>query len=201
MKYKAQEMMRGKFSKLFPIGLRFIELVYESSAKTKKRRELKSLLRYRGALVVFAFCFLLFASQTRLPPEIVDGELPALSLELDVGSPAEASADGTFYWVTQTDSTFVLANNTASPTNATLKGILSVSPCSHEVALKIEADGLKLLGEIGPLETDYRIDLPASLRPYERRVVKLNLNGIGCPTAPSDGRVIISKLTGLALVN
>jgi hypothetical protein len=137
----------------------------------------------------------------RLPPEIVDGELPALSLELDVGSPAEASADGTFYWVTQTVSTFVLANNTASSIKATLQGILSVSPCSYEVALTIEADGLKLFGEIGPLQPDFRIDFPVLLQPYERRVVKLNQSGASCPTEPSDGRVIISKLTGLILAN
>jgi len=149
--------------------------------------------------VVFAFCLLLFVSQTKLPPEIVDVEMPALSLELDVGSPEETSPEGKFYWVTKTNSILILANNTALPVKATLKGVLSVSPCSYEVPLTIESKGLKLSGEIGFYKAAYQIDSLVSLRPYERRVVKLYVSGKGCPTAPSDGRVILFRMSGLTL--
>jgi hypothetical protein len=161
---------------------------------------LKVLLRSRGLLAVFACCLLFFVLQTKLPPKIVDSELPPLSLELDVGSPAEGSADGTFYWITKASSTLILANNTALPVKATLKGVLSVSPCSYEAALTIETNGLKLSGEIGPSRASYQFDSLVSFRPYERRVVKLYVSGRGCPTAPSDGRVILSKLSGLTLL-
>ena len=149
--------------------------------------------------MVFAFCLLLFVSQTELPPEIVDVEMPALSLELDVGSPAETSAEGTFYWITKTKSTLILANNTALPVKAALKGVLSVSPCSYEAPLTIEANGLRLSGEIGPFKAPYQIDSLVSLRPYERRAVKLYISGRGCPTAPSDGRVILMRISALTL--
>ena len=161
---------------------------------------MKEILRNRTLWAIFAFCLLLFVSQTKLPPEIVEGELPTLSIEVDVGSPAEASTDGTFYWITKTESTLVLVNNTESPVSATFEGDLGVTPCTYEVALAIEADGLKLLGEIGPSQAAYQFNSLVSLRPYERRVVKLNMAGKGCPTAPTDGRVILSKLSGLTLL-
>ena len=161
---------------------------------------MKEILRNRTLWAIFAFCLLLFVSQTKLPPEIVDGELPTLSIEVDVGSPAEASTDGTFYWITKTESTLVLANNTALPVSATFEGDLGVSPCTYEAALAIEADGLNLLGEIGPSQAVYQFTSLVSLRPYERRVVKLYVTGRGCPTAPTDGRVILSKLSGLTLL-
>lgn len=151
-------------------------------------------------MAIFACCLLLFVLQMKLPPKIVDSELPPLSLELDVGSPAEASAEGAYYWITKASSTLILANNTALPVKATLKGVLSVSPCSYETALTIEAKGLELSGEIGPFQAAYQIDSVVSLRPYERRIAKLYVSGRGCPTAPSDGRVILSKLSGLTLL-
>jgi hypothetical protein len=164
------------------------------------KRRLKATNRNWILSAVFAFCVLIVVAQSKLPPNTVASEMPPLSLELDVGSPAEDSTDGTFHWVTQTKSTLILANNTASPIKASLKGLLSVSPCSHEIALSIRSKEIKLIGEIGPLQRTYRIDLPVSLRPFERRVAILYVSGVGCPTVPSDGRVIFSKLSRLTLL-
>ena len=154
----------------------------------------------RDFLAVLAVCVLIGIYQRQLPSVVQKGVLPDLSLELDVGSPEVASADGPFYWVTKTNSRIILANNTALSVKATLRGVVSVSACSYEAVVKIKANGLERTGEIGPFSAAYPIDLLVLLRPYERSMVKLSVTGRGCPTAPSDGRVILSKITGLTLL-
>jgi hypothetical protein len=193
-------MARDRFPKFLPIKSRIIELVYESAIQVKGETRLNDRQKIWRLSAALAFGILLVVSQMKLPPEIVENEIPALSLELDVGSPAEPSAEGTFYWVTKSNSTLILSNNTASPIKATLKALLSVAPCAKKAGLTVKANGLNLSGEIGPLQTSYRIDSPVSLDRYERRVVKLYVSGVGCPTAPSDGRIILSKLTAPTLV-
>lgn len=154
----------------------------------------------RNFLAVLAFFVLIGIYQRQLPSFVQKSMLPDLSLELDVGSSEVASADGPFYWVTKTNSRIILANNTALSVKASLRGVVSVSACSYEAVIKIKANGLELTGEIGPVQAAYPINLPVSLRPYERSMVQLYVTGRGCPTAPSDGRVILSKITGLTLL-
>ena len=161
---------------------------------------MKSSHDVRDFLAIAALCIAIFIYQSQLPPVIQKSVLPDLSLELDVGSPEAASVDGPFYWVTKPRSRIVLANNTALSVKTTLKGVVSVSDCSYEATIKIKANGLELTGEIGPLQSSYPVDLLVSLLPYERHVIEMYVAARGCPTAPTDGRVILSKISGLTLL-
>jgi hypothetical protein len=151
-------------------------------------------------LVVSGLCALIFSCRTQLPTNVNHSALQDLSVELDVGSPTENSTDGPYSWITKTDSRFVLVNNTPLITDATLEGALEVSPCNFDVQIKLEATDIRLFGEIGPVSKLFQIRSEISLRPYERRVVKLSLEGGGCQTSPADGRVIFSKISRVGLL-
>jgi hypothetical protein len=153
----------------------------------------------RLLFAIAVFCNLILVYQSQLPPVIQESVLPDLSLELDVGSPEEASDDGPFFWITKTSSRFILVNNTASFIKVTFEGVLGLSPCSNEVKVRLKMDDRELLGEIGRLAESYSFNSLVSLRPFERQLVKLDLNGEACPTEPSDGREILAKISGLAL--
>ena len=160
---------------------------------------MKASLTIGYLLAIVAFCGLIFVYQSQLPPVIQKSVLPDLSVELDVGSPEAASDDGPFFWITKTSSRIILVNNTASFVKATFKGALGVSPCFNEVKVRLKMDDRELLGEIGRLTEFYSFNSLVSLRPFERQLVKLDLNGEACPTEPSDGREILAKISGLAL--
>jgi hypothetical protein len=150
--------------------------------------------------ILLGLSVLIFAGATQIPTAIVNGTLPDLSVEFDVGSQAEYSDEGSYHWITRAKSRLVLANNTPLFVKATLEGAFSVAPCNHRMILIIKTDEVSLSGEIGPGMEIYKMKSIVSLRPFERRVVKLDLNGIGCQTPPSDGRLILSKISRVMLL-
>lgn len=145
--------------------------------------------------LLVGFSALIFLGSKQIPTAAVDGTLPDVSVEIDVGSSSENSVDGPYHWITLSKSRFILVNNTALDTKATLAGTLSVAPCNDLIKITVNAEEVRLSGEIGHGVADYDLKSDVSLRPYERRVVQLDLNGLGCQTPPSDGRVILSKLS------
>ncbi len=160
---------------------------------------MKASLTIGYLLAIVAFCNLIFVYQNELPPVTQKSVLPDLSLELDVGSPEAASDDGPFFWITKTSSRIILANNTASFVRVTFKGVLGLSPCSNHVKVRLKIDERELSGEIGRMVEVYSFNSLLSLRPFERHLVKLDINGEACPTEPTDGREILAKISGLAL--
>jgi hypothetical protein len=144
---------------------------------------------------------LILIGAKQIPTAVDNGTLQDLQVEFDVGSPSEYSdGEGPYYWIARAKSRFVLANNTSLFMKATLQGAFSVAPCNHRMMININSDEVSLLGEIGPGMEIYQMESIVSLRPFERRVVKLDLNGIGCQTSPSDGRVILSKISRVTLL-
>lgn len=74
-----------------------------------------------------------------------------------------------------------------------------MSPCFNEVKVTLNMNEKELSGEIGRTTDVYSFDSLVSLRPFERRLVELDLFGKACPTAPTYGREIIAKISRLAL--
>ena len=150
--------------------------------------------------ILLGFSTLIFVGSKQIPTVVDDGTLPDVSIDIDVGSPSENSVEGPYYWITRSKSRLILVNNTSLDMKATLEGTLSVAPCNHRIEIIIKTDEVSLSGEIGPGMEAYQMKSAVSLLPYERRVVKLDLNGLGCQTPPSDGRVILSKISRITLM-
>ena len=150
--------------------------------------------------MILGFSALIFVGSKQIPTDVDTEKLPDVSVDIDVGSPSENSVEGPYYWITRSKSRLVLVNNTSLDMKATLEGTLSVAPCNHPIKVIIKADEVSLSGEIGPGREVYQMKSAVSLLPFERRVVKLDMNGLGCQTPPSDGRVILSKISRVTLL-